>query len=81
MDLIDRNKLSIVSIDTTDLIDQKNVVAVLYDDILNADVVEAIPVAYLKQKYNDKARYATDSYKAKAKLIREILKEWRNGND
>lgn len=58
----------------------------LPDDLINQVIrdieeqpeIEAIPIDWLKRKFNPDAHYATLEYKQKAEFVRKLIKEWRD---
>lgn len=53
MELIDRTKLSVSSIDTTDLPEDEGLMVYLADDVDNAEVIPAITIDELEKMRNE----------------------------
>lgn len=47
------------------------------DLIENQEIVEAIPVDWLERNYANNGLYCTEKYKKRAKVVKEIIEDWR----
>lgn len=47
-------------------------------DIEEQPEIDAIPIDWLKRKFNPDAHYATLEYKQKADFVRKLIKEWKD---
>lgn len=42
--------------------------------------VEAIPIEWLERNYANNGLYCTEKYKKRAKIVKEIIEDWRARN-
>lgn len=81
MRLIDADKLVFTPIDSTDIPDDCCLATLSLSDIRNAKTIMAIPVEWLLRRYPKSPRYASERYKAEAKFVRRLIREWRESNE